>query len=419
MSPDLVIKKNEVITVILGGGRGSRLMPLTGKRSKPAVGFGGKYRIIDIPISNALNSGFEQIFVLTQFHSYSLNRHIARTYGGSNNNKKQFVEIIAAEQTNSSLNWFEGTADAVRKVLPYIQEYKPKLVMILSGDQLYHMDLTEFVQKHLSSPGNEITVACNSIPENRVYGLGIAKPTQDGFIEKFIEKPNDITQVEDCRLEDGKFLANMGIYIFNTETLAQALEDSTLKDFGKEIIPKAVQSKKVQFYDYKGYWEDIGTIRSFYDANLMLTDPLPPFNLYLESSPFYSRARSLPPSKINNAKVSFALLSEGCILNECEIHRSIIGIRQVVEKNTIIHESVVMGADGYGIFDRKGGTIPIGIGSDCTIKGAIIDKDCAIGNGVKLVNKNGYEEYQDEYVSIREGVIVVPRRSVIPDGYEI
>jgi len=416
---DFILKKDEVLTVILGGGKGTRLLPLTEKRSKPAVSFGGKYRLIDIPISNSLNSGFEKIFVLTQFNSYSLNRHVHRTYASNSIHQKTFVEIIAAEQTVSSVNWFEGTADAVRKVLPYIREQLPKYVLILSGDQLYNMDLADFMQNHLIDPETEISVACNAVPEDQVYGLGIVQTGVGGFIQEFIEKPQDLSQVESCRQQNGNYLANMGIYIFNTKTLIEVLEDQSMTDFGKEILPKAIREKKVKAYVYEGYWEDIGTIRAFYDANLMLTDDIPKFNLYLEKTPFFTRARSLPPTKINHAVVNKAIISEGTILDRCEVHRSVIGVRQFIAHGTKIYDSIIMGLNHYGGFDRKSGKIPNGIGPDCEIRNAIVDKDCAIGAGVKLLNKNSVSEYEDEYVRIRDGIIVVPRHTTVPDGYEI
>jgi glucose-1-phosphate adenylyltransferase len=416
---DNVLRKNEVITIILGGGKGTRLMPLTDRRSKPAVSFGGKYRLIDIPISNSLNSGFDQIFVLTQFNSYSLNRHISRTYSLNSINNKTFVEIIAAEQTNVSVNWFEGTADAVRKVLPHIQEYKPKYVMILSGDQLYNMDLTEFMQNHIIDPQTEISVASNSVSEDRINGLGIVNANEKGGIVEFIEKPSDVSQVENCRLPDGNFLANMGIYIFNTKTLIEVLSDKSRTDFGKEILPQSLKSRKVRSYEYKGYWEDIGTIKAFYDANLMLTDEVPAFNLYNAETPLYTRARSLPPTKLNNARVHQALISEGAIINDAEIIKSVIGIRQFVDRGTKISESVVMGMDRYEFQEGNDEKNPVGIGQNCEIHKAIIDKDCSIGNGVKLLNRANLQEYEDEFVYIRDGIIVVPRRKVIPAGYEI
>ncbi len=415
---DAVLNKDEVITIILGGGKGTRLMPLTEKRSKPAVSFGGKYRLIDIPISNSLNSGFDQIFVLTQFNSYSLNRHISRTYNLSSINNKSFVEIIAAEQTNVSVNWFEGTADAVRKVLPHIQEYQPRYVMILSGDQLYNMDLTEFMLNHLEDPRTEISVAANSVPPERVFGLGIVRTDEEGWITEFIEKPTDISQIESCRLPSGNFLANMGIYIFNSDTLMEVLADKSRTDFGKEILPQSLKTRKVKAYEYVGYWEDIGTISAFYEANLMLTDNVPLFNLYDAVNPLYTRARALPPSKLNNARVHNALISEGAIINDAEIVRSIIGIRTFINTGTRIHESIVMGMDRYD-FPERDSAQALGIGSNCEIRKAIIDKDCSIGDGVKLLNRSGLQEYEDEYVMIRDGIIVVPRRKVIPAGYEI
>lgn len=417
---DIHFNKDDVITIILGGGKGTRLMPLTDKRSKPAVSFGGKYRLIDIPISNSLNSGYDQIFVLTQFNSYSLNRHISRTYNLNSINNKSFVEIIAAEQTNVSVNWFEGTADAVRKVLPHIEEYKPKYVMILSGDQLYNMDLTEFMLNHLENPDTEISVASNSVPENRIHGLGIVNTDENGWITEFIEKPSDVSQVENCRLADGNFLGNMGIYIFNTETLIEVLNDKSRTDFGKEILPQSLKVRKVKSYEYRGYWEDIGTISAFYEANLMLTDNIPPFNLYDSINPLYTRARALPPSKLNNARVHNALISEGAIINDAEVSRSIIGIRAFINHGTKIKDSIIMGMDHYEFpSEARSNSQTMGIGSNCEIQKAIVDKDCSIGDGVKLLNLSNMQEYEDDYVLIRDGIIVVPRKTIIPPGYEI
>lgn len=411
--------QKKVIVLILGGGKGTRLLPLTEKRSKPAVSFGGKYRLVDIPISNALNSGFEQIFVLTQFNSYSLNRHISRTYNFQSIHKQGFVEIIAAEQTVSSVRWFEGTADAVRKVLPHMEDYKSDYIIILSGDQLYNMDLNQFLITHLSDPSNQMTIAATPVSEDIISGLGILRKDEENWTTGFYEKPQDVSDVESFRLPNGTFLASMGIYLFNTNTLKELLADTSLTDFGKEIIPGALSTHKVKTFVYDGYWEDIGTIRAFYEANLMLTDDFPKFNLYLENTPFFTRARSLPPTKINKANLHKALLSEGCIINESTIIRSVIGVRQVVDSGSHIENSVIMGADSYGTSDKKGFGIPVGIGKNCEIRNTIIDKDCFIGNNVKLINKEGLENYEDEYVRIVDGIIIVPRRSAIPNGYEI
>ena len=411
--------QKKVIVLILGGGKGTRLLPLTEKRSKPAVSFGGKYRLVDIPISNALNSGFEQIFVLTQFNSYSLNRHISRTYNFQSIHKQGFVEIIAAEQTVSSVRWFEGTADAVRKVLPHMEDYKSDYIIILSGDQLYNMDLNQFLITHLSDPSNQMTIAATPVAEDIVSGLGILRKDEENWTTGFYEKPQDVSEVESFRLPNGTFLASMGIYLFNTSTLKELLADTSLTDFGKEIIPGALKTHKVKTFVYDGYWEDIGTIRAFYEANLMLTDDFPKFNLYLENTPFYTRARSLPPTKINKANLHKALLSEGCIINESSIIRSVVGVKQVVDVGSHIENSVIMGADSYGTFDKKGLGIPVGIGKNCEIRNTIIDKDCFIGNNVKLINKENLESYEDEYVRIVDGIIIVPRRNAIPNGYEI
>ncbi|MCB1190162.1 MAG: glucose-1-phosphate adenylyltransferase [Leptospiraceae bacterium] len=411
--------KDKVITLILGGGKGTRLLPLTEKRSKPAVSFGGKYRLIDIPISNALNSGFNQIYILTQYNSYSLNRHISRTYNLNSVQQKQgFVEIIAAEQTISNVRWFEGTADAVRKVLQHIEDYRAEYILILSGDQLYNMDLNEFLDIHISDPPAEITLALNVVPADMVHGLGIVKIDENGWVKDFYEKPSDLEFVDSYKLPDSRYLASMGIYLFRTDVLIELLQDPTLTDFGKEIIPGAIKTHKVKSYIYDGYWEDIGTIKAFYEANLMLTDDFPRFNLYLENTPFLTRPRFLPPLKVNKSNIFKAVISEGCIINDSTIVRSVIGVRQFIDSGTYIENSLLMGADSYGLHDTKY-NIPVGIGKDCMIKNAIIDKDSYIGNRVKLINKGSYMEYEDEYVKIVDGIIVVPRRTAIPDGYEI
>jgi glucose-1-phosphate adenylyltransferase len=409
----------KVLVLILGGGKGTRLLPLTEKRSKPAVGFGGKYRLVDIPISNALNSGFEQIFVLTQFNSYSLNRHISRTYNFQSIHKQGFVEIIAAEQTIGNLKWFEGTADAVRKVMPNLEDYKPDYVIILSGDQLYNMDLNKFMETHLSDPENQVTIAATPVPEDIISGLGILRKDSDNWITGFYEKPSEPKEVESFKLQNDTYLASMGIYLFNANVLKDLLEDSSLTDFGKEIIPNALKTNKVKTFVYDGYWEDIGTIKAFFEANLMLTDDFPKFNLYLEATPFYTRARALPPTKVNGASITKALLSEGCIINHSTIIRSVIGVRQVVDSGSHLENCVVLGADSYGTFDKKGLGVPVGIGKNCLIKNSIIDKDCYIGDNVKLINKENHQNFQDDYVSIVDGIIVIPRRGVIPNGYEI
>jgi glucose-1-phosphate adenylyltransferase len=419
----MVMNKNEynrkAIVLILGGGKGTRLLPLTEKRSKPAVSFGGKYRLIDIPISNALNSGFDQIYVLTQFNSYSLNRHIARTYNINSLHRQGFVEIIAAEQTISSVRWFEGTADAVRKVMPHIEDYGSEYIIILSGDQLYNMDLGQFLEMHLSDPTNEMTIATIPVTADKTSALGILKKDDYNWITGFIEKPSHVELIQSFKGDDDKYLASMGIYLFNTNILKELLADPTKTDFGKEIIPGALGTHKVKAYIYDGYWEDIGTIRSFYEANLMLTDDFPKFNLYQADTPFYTRARSLPPIKVNKANLYKALLSDGCIINDSTVIRSIIGVRQVVDRGSHVENAVLMGADSYGTFDSKGWKIPVGVGQDCIIKNAIIDKDCYIGNNVKLINKENHQNYEDEFVKISDGIIIVPRRGAIPNGYEI
>jgi glucose-1-phosphate adenylyltransferase len=288
--------------------------------------------------------------------------------------------------------------------------------MILSGDQLYNMDLNEFMLTHIEDPDTDMTIAANVIDPELAHGLGIIKKDEDGWATEFYEKPNTLEEVESYRMPDGKFLASMGIYFFKTSVLKEILEDHSLTDFGKEIIPDALKTRKIKVYNYDGYWEDIGTIRAFYEANIMLTDDWPKFNLYLEYRPFYTRARSLPPTKVNKANLYKALLSEGCIINESTIIRSVIGVRQVVQAGTTIENSVILGADRYGTTNKG---VPVGIGKNCQIRNAIVDKDCFISDNVLLVNKDNLQDYEDEYVTITEGVIVVPRRTVIPLGYEI
>ena len=408
---------NRVITIILGGGRGTRLMPLTLMRSKPAVSFGGKYRLVDIPISNCLHAGLTKVFVLTQFNSYSLNRHVHSSYV-MKDFRGSFVEVFAAEQTPDNAEWFQGTADAVRQVMPHLRAYKPTHVLILSGDQLYTMDLREFVLSHMDS-AESITVATTAVGRESARGFGIMR-TDQGRITEFVEKPQDDPLLDSLSQPDGQFLASMGIYVFCFDTLDRLLRThSTCTDFGREIIPAALREEPVRAFRHEGYWEDIGTIRSFYEANLMLTKRVPDVELYSPDRPVYTNARFLPPSRLSGCHVEESLICDGCYINGARIRRSIIGIRSVIGNNTEITDSIVMGADEYDFRNPPPGMLPQAIGQDVVIRGAIIDKGARIGADVRLVNDKGLQEYQDAYVHIHDGIIVVPRETLIPSGYRI
>ncbi|MBN1617248.1 MAG: glucose-1-phosphate adenylyltransferase [Spirochaetales bacterium] len=418
---------SRVLSIILGGGKGTRLYPLTKERSKPAVPFGGKHRIVDIPISNCINSGFNQIYILTQFNSASLHMHIARAYnfdtfsGG-------FVEILAAEQTFEHSGWYEGTADAVRKNFMHFKIQKPTHYIILSGDQLYHMDLDEFLKKHEES-GAEITIASTAVTRQDASGFGILKTDPAGRITEFMEKPGPTKDINDWIIPDeartpaaqnGRdYLASMGIYIFN----AQAMEDSlanSLTDFGKEVIPEAIKRFNVRAYVYDGYWEDIGTIRNFYDATLDLTSITPRFNFYDEDAPIYTHNRNLPSSKINMATLDQVNTSEGCVITNATIKRSVIGIRSIIETGAYLEGVICMGADYYETdcekADNRQKNIPnIGIGERCVIRRAIIDKNARIGSDVsigmgKVPDDGDYGEYH-----VIDGIYVITKNACIVD----
>lgn len=418
---------SRVLSIILGGGKGTRLYPLTKERSKPAVPFGGKHRIVDIPISNCINSGFNQIYILTQFNSASLHMHIARAYnfdtfsGG-------FVEILAAEQTFEHSGWYEGTADAVRKNFMHFKIQKPTHYIILSGDQLYHMDLDEFLKKHEES-GAEITIASTAVTRQDASGFGILKTDPAGRITEFMEKPGPTKDINDWIIPDeartpaaqnGRdYLASMGIYIFN----AQAMEDSlanSLTDFGKEVIPEAIKRFNVRAYVYDGYWEDIGTIRNFYDATLDLTSITPKFNFYDEDAPIYTHNRNLPSSKINMATLDQVNTSEGCVITNATIKRSVIGIRSIIETGAYLEGVICMGADYYETdcekADNRQKNIPnIGIGERCVIRRAIIDKNARIGSDVsigmgKVPDDGDYGEYH-----VIDGIYVITKNACIVD----
>lgn len=408
---------DRVLTVILGGGRGTRLMPLTKNRSKPAVSFGGKYRLVDIPISNCLHANLSKVFVLTQFNSYSLNRHVQSSYV-MRDFRGSFVEIFAAEQTPDNQHWFQGTADAVRQVLPHLKAYDPTHVLILSGDQLYTMDLADLVTSHMRS-SETITVATTAVTRDKATGFGIMK-TEGPRISEFVEKPQEEELLDQLAQPDGRFLASMGIYVFDADALERLLEQhSDCTDFGREIIPRALKEEPVRAFLHDGFWEDIGTIHSFYEANLMLTKRVPDVELYHPDRPIYTNPRYLPPSRVSGCQIVDSLICDGCYINGARIERSVIGIRSVVGNGAVIEDSVVMGADVYDFRSPPPGKLPQAIGQDAHIRGAILDKGVRIGPDVRLLNEKGLQEYADEYLEIHDGIIVVPRGSMIPAGYRI
>lgn len=421
------MKLIKMVSVILGGGAGTRLFPLTDKRSKPAVPIGGKYRLIDIPISNCINSGVKRMFVLTQFNSASLNQHIKNTFQ-FDMFSKGFVDILAAEQTRGNESWFQGTADAVRQCMHHLKDHEHDYILILSGDQLYQMDFEKLARNHIAQ-GADLTIATIPVVAKDASGFGIMKVKADGFIDSFIEKPKGNvlkdwkSEVSPENKKDKKdYLASMGIYIFNKKALKKLFnENENSVDFGKEIIPHAITSGyKVASYSYDGYWEDIGTIRSFYEANLALTDNVPAFNLFDNQQIVFTRARLLGPSKIFGTKLSKSVLSEGCILHAKAISGSIIGIRSRIGKRTVIKDSVVFGNDYYEkleeITDKKRKSIPMGIGEDCIIEEAIIDKNVHIGKGVIIRGGSRLKDKQTDTYCIVDGVVVVKKGASIKAG---
>jgi glucose-1-phosphate adenylyltransferase len=413
---------DDVLAIILGGGRGTRLFPLTLKRSKPAVPIGGKYRLIDIPISNCLNAGLRHIFVLTQFNSESLNTHIAMTYK-FDVFSSGFVTVLAAEQTEEGGDWFQGTADAVRQGLRHMHRRSARDIMVLSGDQLYSMDFRQMLRTHRESEA-DATVAVIPVAEEQASGLGILKMDGTGRIVLFEEKPPRErlpALASDIPGHGPGFLASMGIYIFRRDVLEKAVSDPKLVDFGRHVIPHAVPHQRVQAYIYRGYWEDVGTIPSYFRANLALCQPIPPFDFYDAARPVFTNPRFLPASKLDQCTIHNALISEGCILQGVDVDRSVIGIRSRVGRNVRIRNSLLIGADSYETLDeiratKTRGIPPVGVGSDSIIEGAIIDKNARIGRGVRIVNQAGVKEKDGDGYYIREGIVVVPKNSILPDG---
>lgn len=426
-------ENRNVMAVILGGGAGSRLFPLTQHRSKPAVPLGGKYRLIDVPISNCINSNVTQIFILTQFNSASLNRHIARTYRFSNFSSG-FVEVLAAEQRIDSPQWFQGTADAVRQVLPHIRDWHVDTLLILSGDHLYRMNYGEFLDRHFETNA-DVTISVIPSTQEQAEGFGLLKADEHGKIVEFKEKPKG-DALESMRVDTTNFglsqsqaqarpyLASMGIYVFNYKKLVELLDqDTNWVDFGREIIPAAIENCNVQSHLFNGYWEDIGTIRAFYQASLDLASNLPKFNFFDVEAPIYTRSRFLPPSKFHDSDISEAMISEGCIVQGACVRRSIIGLRSRIDTGAVIEDSIVMGSDVYQTIEEmldehKRGLPYIGVGQNTVIKGAIIDKNARIGADVKLINHRDvqHEDAPEKGYYIREGIVIVPKNAVILNG---
>jgi glucose-1-phosphate adenylyltransferase len=417
----------KVLGVILGGGQGSRLSPLTETRSKPAVPIGGKYRLVDIPISNCMNSGIHRMFVLTQFNSASLNKHIKNTYHFSHFSKA-FVDILAAEQTPENPRWFQGTADAVRQCMHHIVNHEFEYILILSGDQLYQMDFREMLQAHIDKKA-DISIATIPVHAKDATEFGILKTDDESFISSFIEKPNaellpDWSSETSAEMKGAgrNYLASMGIYIFNRDLLIKLLrENPEEKDFGKEIIPRSLEDNKVLSYQYEGYWTDIGNISSFFEANLGLTDELPQFNMFDSAHTIFTRARMLPPSKVSGTTLERTIVAEGCIVQASRVERSVLGIRCRIGKGTTIANSYIMGSDHYQTLeeiqeDNNANRPLLGIGDRCYINNAIVDKNCRIGNDVRINGGSNLAEGDYGLYVVKEGIVVIKKGKTIPSG---
>ena len=421
----------ETVSIILGGGAGSRLYPLTASRSKPAVPIGGKYRLVDIPISNCINSNLNRIFVLTQFNSASLNQHIKNTYHFSAFSSG-FVDILAAEQTPDNPGWFQGTADAVRQSLRHLAKMDFEYVLILSGDQLYQMDFSKMIEAHKKS-GAALTIATIPVGEREAPEFGILKSNQENLITSFVEKPKKEILKDwvsdtgtEMKAQGRHYLASMGIYVFNKEILYQFLNEvhPNATDFGKEIIPDSITQYKVLSYQYDGYWTDIGNIYSFFEANIALTQDVPLFNLFDSAQKVYTRARMLPPAKVSGTIINKAILAEGCIIHAKEVTNSVVGIRARVGKDTVIKNTYIMGCDYYENIEQineknKKGAPILGIGERCNIEDAIIDKNCSIGNDVTIKGGAHLEKVDHPLYTIKDGIVVIKKGAVIPNGYII
>lgn len=423
--------QKRVLAVIMGGGRGTRLHPLTSERCKPAVPLAGKYRLVDIPISNCINSDINRIFLLTQFQTASLHRHVQNTYhfdpfGGG------FVDILAAEQTEKGSDWYQGTADAVRRNLLHFRSFPHDLVLILSGDQLYRMDFREIIEQHVRT-GADVTIAAVPFPVSKVEGLGLMQVSDDLAIQRFVEKPKDPAIIAGLAISpavektlktpsaEKRCLANMGIYVFNRAILADAL-DNSMKDFGREVIPGLLGKKKLFAFPFEGYWEDIGTVRAFFEANLALAQPLPPFNFFEPRAPIYTQDRYLPASKLNKCAINHVVIGDGSILTDSSLTHCVIGIRTYIDEGSVLEDTIVMGADYYETPEQLAANIAagkprLGVGKLCRIKGAIIDKNTRIGDNCVLSAEGKADgTYLDGAVIIRDGVLVVPKNAIVPAG---
>ena len=424
------VDTSRVLSIVMGGGQGTRLFPLTRDRSKPAVPLAGKYRLVDIPISNCINSGLKRVYLLTQFNSASLHRHISQSFkfdhfsGG-------FVEILAAEQTYADTSWYQGTADAVRKNRVHFLNHDFDYALILSGDQLYRMDFREILAQHIESRA-DLTVATMPVEREECRSLGIMQINEERRITRFEEKPKDPAVQDSLRLprewysklgvegENDFFLASMGIYVFNRDVLMKLL-DNNYTDFGKHIIPGAIQTHRVFSYVFQGYWEDIGTIRSFFEANLNLTIELPSFNFFDMSAPIFTRPRFLPASKINGAQIDHAVISDGCILNHCHISNSLVGVRCLVDRASSLNRTILLGSDYFESAEsiqvnERSGRPRIGIGTNTSIENAIVDKNARIGNNCVISPANKPENMDDPLFFIRDGIVIVPKNGIIPHG---
>ncbi len=426
-------ESKKVLSVIMGGGRGTRLFPLTKERCKPAVPLAGKYRLVDIPISNCLNSGFNRIFLLSQFLTASLHRHVQKAYNfdafGAG-----FIDILSAEQTEKSSAWYEGTADAVRRNLVHFNSHRHDYVLILSGDQLYRMDFAQIVDQHVAT-GADVTIAAIPFPVSKVEGLGLMRVGDDLSITEFVEKPKDpaiisglaISPALEAKLSnpgtEKHCLASMGIYVFSREALRSAL-DNNMKDFGKEVIPALLGKAKLFSYIFEGYWEDIGTVKAFFDANLALAQPLPPFNFFDRGAPIYTHARYLPASKVNRCQIDHVVIGDGCLVTDSTLKRCVIGIRSILGENSNLEDVVMMGADYYQtekevLADKAQNRPSIGVGRNCRIRHAIIDKNARIGDGVTLSPEGKSDGDFAHGVVIRDGILCVTKDAVIPSGFAL
>lgn len=412
-------KTNEILAVILGGGQGTRLFPLTAERAKPAVPIAGKYRLIDIPISNCINSGIYKISVLTQFMSVSLHRHITQTYNFDNFHSGS-VQIWAAEQTMLGRSWYQGTADAVRKQYHEIRSSRSKHVLILAGDHLYRMDYAKMAEYHIENNA-DVTIAVQPVPKDEAFRFGILKRNEDGLITRFAEKPTDPELLSDLVSRDdpeSPYLGSMGIYMFRTETLLDVLklqlEDRKLDDFGGDIIPYMIEGEKsVYGFNFEGYWRDIGTMRTFFETNLELTEDQPSFDFYDQQNPIYTHPRFLPGSRVDGGELKQVLIAEGSVIKSCTIEHSVIGLRSIIGEGTHIKDTIVMGADWYGTLNNGA---PVGIGKNCQIEGAIIDKNASIGDNVVIKPFPIDENRDTDLYMVREGIVVIQKHKVIPAG---